>query len=179
MSLLFAKFTSVFLLDLQFIIRYQSQGSSHNPQSFCPGSGRIVHFTFCGGIHVPCREVSQLGFGFCPFPICHCLRTQTSLEILLLFLVFAFRCCFDALVAGSSCRSINKMGSFVNSYVDTTLYVWIWTRQTIFLKRQIHYVFALLAGVTVLGTSARRQHNLIPSLYFAVARSKGWKNNSI
>ena len=43
-----------------------------------------------------------------------------------------------------------------------------------------HYflkAFALLAGVIVLGTSARRQHNLIPSWYFAVARSKGWKNN--
>ena len=102
---------------------------------------------------------------------------QTSLEISLLYLVFVFRCCFDALVAGSSCRSVNKKGSFVNSYVDTTLCVWIWTRQTIFLKRQIHYIFALLAGVIVLGTSARRQHNLIPSKYFAVARSKGWKNN--
>ena len=69
---------------------------------------------------------------------------QTSLEISLLFPVVAFRCPFDALVAGSSCRSINKKGSFVNSYVDTMLCVWIWTWQTIFLKRQIHYVFALL-----------------------------------
>jgi hypothetical protein len=61
---------------------------------------------------------------------------QTSLEISLLFLVFVLRCFFDALVAGSSCRSINKKGSFVNSYVDTTLCVWIWTRQTIFFKKK-------------------------------------------
>lgn len=60
---------------------------------------------------------------------------QTSLEISLLFFVFVFRGCFDALVAGSSCRSINKMVSFVNSYVDTTLCVWIWTWQTIFFLK--------------------------------------------
>ena len=80
----------------------------------------IIHWVFVRGVeelsisHSVAESVyravrclsSDLAFVHSRFVIASVL--QTSLEISLLFLVFVFRCCFDALVAGSSCRSINK-----------------------------------------------------------------------